>query len=297
MEADRILDETGEAFPIRHNRESFQFGHHLDPARFALPELVALAQRRPEHPVFAYWSNGAVDPSARWEAGGHRLSLTETVAGIARNDSLVLLKRVEQDPAFRPLMTAVLSEVVSACGPQLGDDVLIGRATILLGSPGRITAYHMDADCNYLFQVTGPKTIRVFEPIDRLAGTQQVLERFFGGDLNSARFEEARHETARSYALDRGVGVHIPCLAPHWAEVGPEVSVAVSINFDLRSATRTGRLHRVNDQLRRCGLEPTPPGLSPWRDGMKIGLATGALAARRLVKRPPDPFPETAWRP
>jgi hypothetical protein len=296
LEPTAILTETGAAFASRHNQANFRFDHRLsESALFTLPSLGGLASRRPDHPAFAYWSNGAVGPSARWEVGSRRLPLAETIASIAENDSLVMLKRVEQDPIFRPLMLAVLSQVVAACGTTLKDDALIGRATILLASPGRVTAYHMDSDCNYLFQVRGDKLIRVFDQVDRQPDSETTLERFFGGDINSARLEDAPPATA--YRLDAGIGVHIPCLSPHWAEVGRDVSVAVSINFDLRSASRIGHIYRVNDQLRRRGLVPVPPGRSKWRDGLKVALAEGAIAAKRLIRPTADPFPESGWRP
>ena len=64
--------------------------------------------------------------------------------------------------------------------------------------------------------------------------------------------------------------VHHPPLAPHWVQNGDEVSVSVSIGFCMRSLDRRARVYQVNHFLRRLGIQPTPPGNSAIRDGLKI---------------------------
>jgi hypothetical protein len=293
-----ILHDPGSAFEDRHNRQSFAFEHRLYRHPLLEPaNLVELARRRPDGPGFAYWSNGAVDRAARWEESARRQSLVDTIAGIAQNDSLVLLKRVEQDTVYAPLMGAVLSEVVEACGSRMRDDVIVGRATILLASPGRITAYHMDADCNYLFQVAGDKIIRVFDQRDRQLVSHEAREQFFAGNINSARPDPLWPDAGPSHRLGAGIGVHIPCLAPHWAQVGPTPSVAVSINFDLRSEARVGRIYRMNAILRRRGISPLSPGISPWCDSIKLSIVTAALGIRGLVRRSVIKGETQGWSP
>jgi hypothetical protein len=49
--------------------------------------------------------------------------------------------------------------------------------------------------------------------------------------------------------------------------------VALSLNYDLRSIQRSGRIYAINRRLRRLGIEPTPPGISVWRDRTKLTTA------------------------
>jgi hypothetical protein len=278
------------AFDAHYNRASFLFSHalHENPL-FELPQLLALAARRPAEPLFAYWSNGRVGVAQRWDTKvAPRRSLTDTVAHIEDNDSLVLLKHVERDAVLGPAVRAICEQVVELSGPQMRADVLEARGTLLIASPGRLTSYHLDADVNFLFQIAGDKWLSVFDQADRTLTSHEELERYYDGDPNGAVFKEHRQPEARRYDLRAGLGVHIPSMAPHWAENRERPSVALSINFDLRSVGRLGRIYHFNCKLRRHGIHPRPPGASVWRDSLKLAALSGLGAAQRMVKRAPQ---------
>jgi len=282
---DVLWDEQSQ-FARNYNRSSFSFNHGLwGHPLLELPSLVALSQRRPDDAEHAYWSHGSVAVADRWEKGRTRQhDLPGTIANIAKNDSLVLLRHVERDPLLGPLMRSLLSRVVQLSGPEMRQDVITGRATILIASPGRITAYHIDADCNHLLQVAGDKLISVFDHTDRSLTPHEELEDYYCGDFNGARPKEHRQNEAKVYRLGPGRGVHIPCTAPHWARNGDNVSVAVSLNFDLRSGERLAHLYQLNRQLRHLGIRPRPPGESAWRDRLKLASSGGMAAVRELLR-------------
>ena len=77
----------------------------------------------------------------------------------------------------------------------------------------------------------------------------------------------------------------MPLFAPHWARNHDNISVAVAIMFDLRSAVDLGRIYRMNKVLRKLGAAPTPPGISPWRDSLKLAAANSYYATRGLLRR------------
>lgn len=277
-------DETGQ-FRRCYNRRTFGFRHglHCHPL-FELPSLVALAQRRSDDAENAYWSHGKVVVADRWEKGcSNDHDLAETIAGIADNDSLVMLRHVERDSVLGPLVQGLLNRVMELSGAQMQDDVIVGRATLLIASPGRITAYHIDADCNHLLQIAGHKQLSVFDQTDRSLTPDQELEDYYCGDFNGARPKDHRQGDAVVYPLVPGDGVHIPCTAPHWARNGDSVSIALSLNFDLRSGERQASIYRLNRRLRRLGLQPTPPGRSAWRDQLKLASIDGAAALRHWL--------------
>jgi hypothetical protein len=74
-------------------------------------------------------------------------------------------------------------------------------------------------------------------------------------------------------------------MAPHWAQNCDNVSIALSVNFDLRSIKRLGQIYKLNHRLRGFGLRPTPPGGSVWIDHLKLASAKGAAATRRMLRR------------
>ena len=60
---------------------------------FQLQSLLDVARRQGDRPGCAYWSNGTVDVTDRWEKGANKhQSLLDTIAGIAENNSLVILE-------------------------------------------------------------------------------------------------------------------------------------------------------------------------------------------------------------
>ena len=292
------LYERDGCFGAGYNRASFFFRHGLagNPL-FELDSLVNLSRRLPAHSDFAYWSNGKVDVDDHWEKSGPQYSLQDTLLNIAGNNSLVMLKHVGQDAVFGPLLQRLLATVVELCGSRMRDDVIVGRATLLIASPHRITAYHIDADTNFLLQLAGDKDLSVFDQSDHSLITDEELERYHAGDANGAQFKEARQQDAHHYELGAGCGAHIPCTAPHWAQNRDKVSVALSLNYDLRSVARETRIYRLNHRLRRLGLHPTPPGVSRWRDSLKLASETSIEAVRDLVKERPKPVNDPAWKP
>jgi hypothetical protein len=284
--ARRIIDPaSAELFSHQYNRMSFRFEHGLNGhPLLGISNLVKLSARHPEDSGHAYWCNGRVRVNDSWDAGRPQcLSLQQTVAGIANNDSLVLLKHVEADSELGPLVAECIATVLDLVGPQMRDDVIVARGTLLIASPHRLTQYHIDADVNFLFQVEGDKVIRIFNQNDRTLLTEPMLEKYHQGDISGAQFAAARDDEACVWELHAGQGVHIPYTAPHWATTLDSPSVALSINFDLRSTIHLPDIYRVNAELRRHGLAPTSPGVSPWRDDFKLA-ALNAFRVVRLVR-------------
>lgn len=292
-----VSDPDG-LFARNYNRKNFMFAHRLaGHPLFELPSLVELSRRMPDHND-TYWSNGNVAVGNSWEAGtSGRRSLQETIANIEHNDSIVILKHTEQDPIYGPLLQQVLAGMIELSGERMRRDVTIGEVLILVSSPGRITPYHMDAEVNFLLQVRGDKSFFIFDHTDRSLVTELELENFYAVSNASAVYRPERQQEATAYDLRAGYGVHLPVTAPHWVQNKNNVSVALSVNYELRSVGRLLELHRFNRRLRRLGINPTPPGRSPWRDGVKLELAAGWSAIRSVVKRQQRTRPYAVWTP
>ena len=140
-----ILSDPEGQFPPTYNRSTFMFRHGLSGHPFLeLPSLIDLAGRLEKYDG-CYWSNGSVNVTDRWEKGAdRRQSLTETLKNIERNDSLVILKYVVHDPIVGSLFRDILSSIIRLARPASLKDVIVGRTTILIASPHRTTAYHID---------------------------------------------------------------------------------------------------------------------------------------------------------
>ncbi len=291
-----LLPEQQARFWLNYNRHPFMFDHGLTGHElFELPSLLALARRMPDHRD-TYWSNGKPRLDDRWERNSAaRLSLEHTITGIAGNNSMVILKHAEQDRVYAPLLSAFLSRVVDLAGDVMRRDVVVGEVLILLSSPDRLTPYHMDAEVNFLVQLSGDKTVHVYDHTNPALVTDCERERYFAGDHNSVAFREGKQEQAAQFELNAGSGVHIPVFAPHWVQTHANVSVALSVNFELRSVKRLERIYRANRLLRRAKLTPSAPGSSPLRERTKILLSRTLTAATRL-RHPLQPT-RPGWKP
>ena len=274
--------EQRPAFTETYNRSSFAFDHSLHELDlFDLVRLRGLARRLPDQ---AYYSTAESAVADGWKnVGKDRPSLDATLATLGETNSLVLLKNCEKDPESGEIFRRLMNDVVEQAGDLLGADLNVGRATIVISSPGRVTSYHIDAEVNFLLQVRGHKLLHVFDPYDRTILSETELEAFYGGDFDGAKYKPERESDARVYQLEPGKGVHMPLHAPHWAQNLDDVSVGVSLNFNLRSGAQLSRIYKVNNRLRRAGLRPLPPGVSAWRDGLKLAAFAGLESARSML--------------
>ena len=277
-------DDQKPAFAANYNRACFMFDHqlHLNPL-FELDNLAALTERLPAEAV--YCSVGAAEVGGGWNQGEDpKRHVPGIVRSIAEAGALVMLKSVDRDPEFGPVFRQVVAELATQVGDQLIEDLDLGRATLLISSPHRVTAYHIDAEVNYLLQIRGEKQFYVFDGRDRTLVSDAELEAFYAGDFNAAHYRQDRQDSATVCHMAPGKGAHVPVNAPHWVRNGEQVSVSLSVNYDLRSNHQVGTVYRINHRLRRVGLRPLAPGVSPWRDRLKVAAFDGANRAKRLTR-------------
>jgi hypothetical protein len=289
-----ILDPQG-AFARNYNRVNFMFPHELAGSPlWQLPNLIELSRRMPDHRD-TYWSNGPIAVNNNWEyKQNEKRPLDETMVNIEHNNSMVMLKHTEQDPVYGPLLKQVLARIVALAGEQMRADVTVGEVLILISSPNRVTPYHMDGETNFLLQVAGDKKFYVFDHTDRTLVTDLDLEKFYAVSMVLATYHPDRQAEANAYDLRAGHGIHVPVNAPHWVQNSNNVSVALSVTYELRSVDRLQELHRFNRKLRALGLTPTPPGRSQWRDEVKLATYRAARSFKR-PERVVHPYP--LWTP
>lgn len=289
-EPSSVLDDPAGVFHANYNRTSFLFAHGLaDSPLFELESLIELADRMPDHRE-TYWANGRSKVASGWNGDvSKRYSLRDTIANIAENDSMVILKHTEQDPVYASALQGFLTRTIDLCGERMRADATVGEALILISSPNRITPYHFDAETNFLVQVRGSKVFYVFDRAKGTVVSDQELEAYFAGNISSAVYQPHLQTQSTAYDLHAGWGVHVPTATPHWVQNKDNVSVAISINYELRSVYSLARLHRMNGRLRKLGLRPATPGLHPWRDRLKLAAARGGFAVRSLLKRRSSP--------
>jgi hypothetical protein len=284
-------------FRRNYNRVNFMFKHELaGNSLFELESLVELTRRMPDHGEH-YWATGEVPVNNTWSDGTiGRQSLRDTILNIEHNNSTVVLRHTEQDPVFAPVLQSVLTTIIELSGEQMRSDVKIGEVTILVSSPARIATYHMESATNFLLQITGDKWFHIFDHSDRTLVTDRELEDFFAFNRHRELVRTDRRDECVKHDLRAGYGVHVPTCAPHWTRNREHVSVALSVNYELRSVERLEKLYRFNHRLRKLGLSPAAPNVSGWRDRIKLAAADG-MAAMRVVGKQREGRPYQVWTP
>jgi ribosomal protein L16 Arg81 hydroxylase len=261
----------------------FLIRHHLAQHElFTLPRLIELAQRLPADRVEYNAGNIPIsqDPAKTPQNG---LSVAETLRRIEECQSWMALKNVEHDPEYKALLDTCLDEI-----KRLSDPLVPGmfkrEAYIFITSPGSVTPYHVDNEYNFLLQMRGQKEVSLFDRADRSIISETELETFYTGGHRNQVFKDEYQAKAQVFHLKPGEGLHFPITAPHWVKNGPEVSVSFSITFRTPASEQREMAFRVNAQLRKYGLRPTPVGAAPWKDRLKSSAYRAWRRANAMLK-------------
>jgi Cupin-like domain len=277
-----VIDLDPQVFAAYFNRKPFRIAHSLrGHPLFEVDRLLQLARSLPER--FVEYNAGALPVGVRPEETPRTgLSAEETIRRIQECGSWMVLKRVEQDPAYGALLDRCLDEIAAR---GVVPPMQRREGFIFLSSPNAVTPFHIDPEHNFLLQIRGTKTVSMWDPADRFVLPEEELERFYASFVHrNLPWRDVFQTTAFVLPLAPGEGLHFPVTVPHWVKNGPEVSVSFSITFRTVESERRELLYKANARLRKLGLTPAPAGQSILLDRTKqIAFATAARL-KRLVQ-------------
>ena len=259
-------------FRQNFNRRAFPFTHNLaDHPLFEIPRLVELSKMlwsTGEGRVIFQGGDTRVD--RRWDQAPRKaLSVMNAIARIEESGSWVLLRSVQKDPAYQRLLDKSMAELADLTGVPLQRETSCVDAYIFIASPHCVTPYHIDHESNFLLQIHGQKEDNLFDGGDRSILTDEEIENHYVDSLHGAQYREVNQSKANVFPLVPGTGVHHPVRWPHWVRNGPTYSVSLSVLFFLKDYDRQAHVYQFNHLLRSLKMNPTPPGHSAWRDGLK----------------------------
>lgn len=271
---DQIINAESSDFSKQFNRSSFEFSHNLsDHPLFQIPRLVELAEfisQKAGSDKVTCMVGGQIPIGCKWSDRILKDRVEEAIARIEESGSLVLISDAEIDPEYQALLDRIILELEILTGVPLRQEITWMNAYIFITSPNTITNYHIDHESNFLFQIKGEKEVNLFDQSDHTILTEQELETFYIGNIESANYSPEKQPQATVYHLTPSQGVHHPVNAPHWIKTNQQFSVTLSINFYLRSFDLKARIYQVNYFLRKLKLQPTPPEQSAWKDALKV---------------------------
>jgi hypothetical protein len=245
-----------------------------------LEALAALAERmRPD----TLEHNAAVDLPlgiSNAETPQNGLSIHDTIARIEHCGSWILLKYIEQDPAYLALMHEVLAEIAPIVGRSTGEMLRL-EGFVFISSPRAVTPLHFDPEYNILFQARGSKTMTLFPAADPEIITPEFFETYFAGGPRNLPWRDEWRARQREISIVPGEAIYVPILAPHWVQTHDEVSISLSLTWRSEWSFHHADACRFNRRLRGMGLRPAAPRLYPANNRLK---SYGQRALARLQR-------------
>jgi len=275
------IDALAAAYPLAPRHLQHEIADH---PLLQLDALAALARRlRPESIEF----NAATDLPLgirNDETPYTGLDVHETIDRIESCGSWVLLKTIDQDPAYAELMHDVLGAIEPVVEPRTGKMMRL-EGFIFISSPQAVTPLHFDPDYNMLFQARGSKTMTFFPAGDKEMISDRFFEQYFNGGPRNLPWQEEWAERGQPITVTPGEAIYVPILGPHWVKVHDEVSVSLSLTWRSEWSFHHADACRFNSRLRKLGLRPSSPQLYPADNRLKSYSQRALVRAERMMGR------------
>ena len=253
----RLLEIDSSTFASNFAKSPFRVTHSLmDHELLSVDALGQLADALPGGSVEHNMGNVPVVLPGQ---AAPRLDLSpgEIVRTIDTNGCWMVLKNIEQQPAYHRLLDEALDEVTPFVAGREGG-MNLREGFVFLSAPNSTTPAHTDHEHNFLLQIRSLKYIHIGRFKDPLVGQLQA-EKMFAGVRNL----DDLPDDPELFELNPGDGVYVPPCVPHWVNTGDTVSVSLSITFRTPVTERAGYVHSFNRHLRRLHVSPAPPGRRP----------------------------------
>jgi len=270
-----------ETFRTCFNKQTFELRHDLsDHPLLQLDKLAGLAERTlATRPKDLHYDMGPLRVDQSWiQTEPLPFTALEAFERIENAGAWFVLYKAEKDPEYRDLIDQGLGAIKAMIGNNIESKIAKQEIIVFVTSPNRITPYHIDRECNFLFQIRGTKTVHVFDGRDQEVISDEEIERFWvwGWKHQQPPYRKHLQNRATSYKFEPGKGAHIPVNHPHWVENHNNVSISLSMNFNFKDRYRAN-VYRANHCLRLLGLKPTSPGRSSIGDYTKGIMGKGML--------------------
>ncbi len=253
----------------------------VDHPLLTLPALAELAQRL--DPAHVEYNRAdlpvGVDPAS---LPANELSIAETIKSIETNGSWMVLKWVENDPAYRTLLHETLAGLKAIIEPMTGE-MLTLQGFIFASSPDAVTPFHMDPEHNILLQIRGNKAMTVFPADDASIVRDFEHERYHTGGHRNLPWRDEFAAKGETFALAPGDALHVPVKSPHWVKNGPALSISLSVTWRSHWSYREADARAFNALLRQRGLDPATTGRFPHQNRSKAYALRAVRRLRRLT--------------
>jgi hypothetical protein len=212
------------------------------------------------------------------KAPANGLGIGETIRRIGETGSWAALKNIEQVPAYRDLLLALLEELRPVIEDRTGA-MLRPQGFVFITSPGGVTPYHFDPEHNILMHLAGSKTMTLFPQGNSRFAPDETHESYHTGGGRELFWRDELADGGTEWTLSPGEALFVPVMAPHYVRNGPASAISLSITWRSEWSFEEADARAFNGILRRAGLSPRAPDRWPARNTVK---ATGWRVLRKL---------------
>ena len=184
------------AFAGHYPEVPHKLGHALGAhPLLELDALATLAEALPPASIEYNFANLPIGIEGKPDPTG--IPIGETIRRIEQTGSWAALKNIEQVPAYRDLLHALLAELRATIEPRTGAMLKL-QGFIFITSPHGVTPYHFDPEHNILLQIRGRKVMTQFPAGDPRYAPDEVHETYHVGGGRELVWR------ARSYRVGAG---------------------------------------------------------------------------------------------
>jgi Cupin-like domain len=252
--------------------------------KLQIDQLVELAKRlESQGRVRAHTSDAEAGTSFGDAADLHPIKgpLIHTMEHIEAAGAWMSLLNVQTDTVYRQLVDEVLGSIhpqVEAKDPGMS----YRGGWIFVSSPRTVTPFHIDKEHNFILQISGQKTIYVWEPDDVRAVSELARDRFHSRHKRDlVVWREEFREFAHCFKVGPGEGAYMPSTSPHLVEVGEEPSITMSFTYYTDSTRRNNLVHKLRGRMAEYGVHVP----ASWHSGrFDQTLYWGAKVARAAAR-------------
>lgn len=270
------------AFPNRPFALKHQFASN---PLFALDRIVDLVRELPADSIEYNSGKAAIgqDPDKTPLVD---LDPAEVVRRIETCGAWMVLKRVEQHPAYRAVIEQALDAVARANGHAGLEDAGFEdlRGFMFVSSPDSTTPFHVDAEDNIFVHIHGDKFFTICDNRDGSVVSDDAIEHSLTKHRN-VKYSDDYESKSTCYALKPGDGVFVPYLWPHWVRTGSQFSISLAVTWKTKAVMAKNDIFVVNSLLRRIGFPQRAPGQNRAADAVKLALFRMAKAVADPLRR------------
>ncbi|HEU4591740.1 MAG TPA: cupin domain-containing protein [Steroidobacteraceae bacterium] len=275
-----------------------------DPAKFSSTRINGIHHNFHEHPLLQLDALAVaakelaptkqcryITPGSKQDSAFHHTpsdpegrGVDEVFRRIEEPGSWIALYNVETLPRYAQLLREVTDSARHLIDREQRGMFSVG-GFVFISAPPSVTPFHIDRENNLWLQVHGQKVINVWDHRDRAVVAGKDVDHFVvHGGLENVKLKDGFRERSHEFTTRPGDGVYFPSTSPHmtrsdrdWVRPGDGVSVSIGVVFYTDVTRKAAYVHAWNLFLRKFGLDPTLPSISPMLDGIKRPLGRCAV--------------------